>query len=112
MPRLRWQLQKPAAVMMTINAGLASFELAHRLQPVGMMGAMRFVNDSKATNGDATARPQLLIRILCGWQGGAKADGLTAPHILIISHVPIFMANVLVPFAEAQAHMHAVCMRL
>lgn len=40
-----------------ISSGLASYEaLAHRSQPVGHIGQVQFINDSKATNPDATAK--------------------------------------------------------
>lgn len=40
-----------------IVQGLHSFPgLAHRMEEVGRIGATRFINDSKATNADATAR--------------------------------------------------------
>ena len=41
----------------TIQKGLASFPgLAHRMQQVGRKGKVLFVNDSKATNADSTAK--------------------------------------------------------
>ena len=40
-----------------IAAAIASFPgLAHRMEDVGRIGKTRFINDSKATNADATAR--------------------------------------------------------
>lgn len=40
-----------------IAAGLAGYQaLAHRAQPVGQTGQIAFINDSKATNPDATAK--------------------------------------------------------
>lgn len=40
-----------------IVAGLASFPgLAHRMEEVGQVGRVRFVNDSKATNAEATSK--------------------------------------------------------
>ena len=63
-----------------IQAGLASFVgLAHRLQPVGHHGGHYFVNDSKATNGDATAKALGAYQNIIWLAGGmAKADGLAA----------------------------------
>ena len=40
-----------------MREGLASFPgLAHRMEPVGRVGSVTIVNDSKATNADAAAR--------------------------------------------------------
>ena len=93
----------------TINAGLASFEgLAHRLQPVGMMGAMRFVNDSKATNGDASAKALGAYQNIMWLAGGrAKADGLTAclPYFNHIARAYFYGECAGAFFAEAQAHI-------
>ena len=63
-----------------IEAGLACFVgLAHRLQPVGNHGGHYFVNDSKATNGDATAKALGAYQNIIWLAGGmAKADGLQA----------------------------------
>ena len=93
----------------TINAGLASFEgLAHRLQPVGMMGAMRFVNDSKATNGDASAKALGAYQNIMWLAGGrAKADGLTAclPYFNHIARAYFYGECAGAFFAEAKAHI-------
>jgi UDP-N-acetylmuramoylalanine--D-glutamate ligase len=58
--------------------GLLSFPgLAHRMEPVGSLGRVRFVNDSKATNADA-ARQALASYERCFWIAGgrAKAGGI------------------------------------
>lgn len=58
--------------------GLLSFPgLAHRMEPVGRLGRVRFVNDSKATNADA-ARQALSSYDRVFWivGGRAKAGGI------------------------------------
>ncbi len=59
-------------------AGLISFPgLAHRMEPVGRLGMVTFVNDSKATNADA-ARQALSSYERSFWIAGgrAKAGGI------------------------------------
>ncbi|MFN4289109.1 MAG: UDP-N-acetylmuramoyl-L-alanine--D-glutamate ligase [Brevundimonas sp.] len=61
----------------SIAAGLRSFPgLAHRMEEVGRLGGVRFINDSKATNADA-ARQALQSFARVHWIGGgrAKSDG-------------------------------------
>ncbi|MDQ2861443.1 MAG: UDP-N-acetylmuramoyl-L-alanine--D-glutamate ligase, partial [Pseudomonadota bacterium] len=54
-------------------AGLMSFPgLAHRMETVGMLGAVRFVNDSKATNTDA-ARQAMSAWPAFRWIAGGRA---------------------------------------
>lgn len=63
-----------------IRQGLASFPgLKHRMQPVGRIGAVTFVNDSKATNADAAA-PALSSYERIFWIAGGlpKAGGITS----------------------------------
>ncbi|PDH57769.1 MAG: UDP-N-acetylmuramoyl-L-alanine--D-glutamate ligase [SAR116 cluster bacterium MED-G06] len=62
----------------TIEAGMAGFAgLAHRLQPVARSGDITFVNDSKATNGVATAKALAAFDNIYWIAGGeAKEDGL------------------------------------
>ena len=57
-------------------AGLMSFPgLAHRMEEVGRLGSVRFINDSKATNADA-ARQALTSYPAVFWIAGGKAkDG-------------------------------------
>lgn len=61
-----------------IVAGLESFSgLAHRMEEVGHVKGVRFVNDSKATNADATARALACydsVYVILG--GVAKAGGI------------------------------------
>lgn len=62
----------------TALKGLHSFPgLAHRMEPVGRLGRVRFVNDSKATNADA-ARQALSSYDRVFWivGGRAKAGGI------------------------------------
>jgi len=61
-----------------VVAGLLSFPgLAHRMEPVGRLGKVSFVNDSKATNADA-ARQALASYERSFWIAGgrAKAGGI------------------------------------
>jgi UDP-N-acetylmuramoylalanine--D-glutamate ligase len=62
----------------TINAAIASFEsLPHRLQTVAACGNVRFVNDSKATNGAAAAKALGAFNDIYWVAGGlAKQDGI------------------------------------
>lgn len=63
-----------------VRAGLASFAgLKHRMQPVGRRGKVVFVNDSKATNADASA-PALSSYDRIYWIAGGlpKAGGITS----------------------------------
>ena len=58
--------------------GLLSFPgLAHRMEPIGQIGQVKFVNDSKATNADA-ARQALAAYERVFWIAGgrAKAGGI------------------------------------
>lgn len=63
-----------------IRAGLTSFPgLKHRMQPVGRLGEVVFVNDSKATNAEAAA-PALSSYDRIYWIAGgrAKEGGITS----------------------------------
>lgn len=71
-----------------IASGLKTFPgLAHRMEEVGRMGAVLFVNDSKATNADAAAKALASYEEIYWISGGlAKSDGLNGlepffPHI-------------------------------
>ena len=55
--------------------------LPHRMEPVGVVGGVRWINDSKATNVDATARgleglegPEGSLVVLLGGQGKAGSN--------------------------------------
>jgi UDP-N-acetylmuramoylalanine--D-glutamate ligase len=58
--------------------GLMSFPgLAHRMESLGSVGAVRFVNDSKATNADAARQAMTAIPKFYWIAGGrAKAGGI------------------------------------
>jgi UDP-N-acetylmuramoylalanine--D-glutamate ligase len=62
----------------TIRAALASFPgLDHRMQPVGRLGRVLFVNDSKATNAEAAARALASYDAIYWIAGGKpKAGGI------------------------------------
>lgn len=68
-----------------IDAGIESFSgLPHRLQPAGQIDNILFVNDSKATNGEAAAHALASFENIHWCAGGiAKEDGLDAcmPHL-------------------------------
>jgi UDP-N-acetylmuramoylalanine--D-glutamate ligase len=63
-----------------IAAAMATFPgLAHRQELVGAIGAVRFINDSKATNADAAAKALACYRDIYWIAGGkAKEGGITA----------------------------------
>ncbi len=51
--------------------------LSHRMEPLGQLGNVRFINDSKATNGQAAARALSSFSDIYWIAGGqAKEDGL------------------------------------
>ncbi|HLY05911.1 MAG TPA: UDP-N-acetylmuramoyl-L-alanine--D-glutamate ligase [Rhizomicrobium sp.] len=61
-----------------IASAIASFPgLAHRIEEVARVGAVRFINDSKATNADAAARALACFNDIFWIAGGrAKAGGI------------------------------------
>ncbi len=61
-----------------IQKGLVSFPgLAHRMQPIGRKGKVLFVNDSKATNADSTAKALASFPDIFWIAGGrAKTGGI------------------------------------
>jgi UDP-N-acetylmuramoylalanine--D-glutamate ligase len=63
-----------------IQQGLWSFPgLAHRMEEIGRKGATIFVNDSKATNADATARALACFESIFWIAGGKpKTGGITS----------------------------------
>ena len=62
-----------------IEKGLASFAgLAHRMQEIGRLDGIAFINDSKATNADAAAKALSSFNEIYWIAGGiAKAGGIT-----------------------------------
>ncbi|MBL4616103.1 MAG: UDP-N-acetylmuramoyl-L-alanine--D-glutamate ligase [Robiginitomaculum sp.] len=68
--------------------GLLSFNgLAHRMQPLGKLGKVLFVNDSKATNGEAAAKALASFDDIFWIAGGLpKKDGLD-PTLPLIGNV-------------------------
>jgi len=71
-----------------IAAGLAGFPgLAHRMEQVGHVGQVLFINDSKATNADAAA-PALASFDRIHWiAGGLPKEGGIAPLEPLFDHV-------------------------
>jgi len=63
-----------------IADGMASFPgLVHRMQEIGRIGPIAFVNDSKATNADAAAKALSSFDTIYWIAGGiAKAGGITS----------------------------------
>ena len=60
----------------TIQKGLVSFPgLAHRMQPIGRKGNVLFVNDSKATNADSTAKALASFHDIFWIAGGKPKTG-------------------------------------
>ena len=60
----------------TIAAAIFEFPgLPHRLEEVGRIGKVRFVNDSKATNADATSRALVCYPDIYWIVGGKPKDG-------------------------------------
>ncbi|HKY86347.1 MAG TPA: UDP-N-acetylmuramoyl-L-alanine--D-glutamate ligase [Pseudorhodoplanes sp.] len=64
----------------TIRKGLRSFPgLAHRMEAIGRKGKVLFVNDSKATNADSTAKALASFNDMFWIAGGRpKAGGITS----------------------------------
>jgi UDP-N-acetylmuramoylalanine--D-glutamate ligase len=63
-----------------IARGMASFPgLAHRMEQVGRLGKVLFVNDSKATNADAAEKALLSFRDIFWILGGKTKDGGIEP---------------------------------
>jgi UDP-N-acetylmuramoylalanine--D-glutamate ligase len=59
-----------------IASAIASFPgLAHRMEEVGRIGSIRFVNDSKATNADAAAKALACYSDIFWIAGGKAKDG-------------------------------------
>jgi len=87
-------------------AGLLSFPgLAHRMEAVGRLGSVRFINDSKATNADA-ARQALASYPSVFWIAGGvpKAGGIADLADLFPRIVKAYLIGDAAPaFAEALA---------
>jgi UDP-N-acetylmuramoylalanine--D-glutamate ligase len=63
-----------------IAAAIASFPgLAHRMEDVGRIGKVAFINDSKATNADATARALAVYPDIFWIVGGKPKEGGIEP---------------------------------
>ena len=63
-----------------IGRGMASFPgLAHRMETVGRLGRVLFVNDSKATNADAAEKALLSFRDIHWILGGKAKEGGVEP---------------------------------
>jgi UDP-N-acetylmuramoylalanine--D-glutamate ligase len=63
-----------------ISEGLISFPgLAHRMEPLGRIGRVLFVNDSKATNADAAEKALLSFHDIFWIIGGKAKDGGIEP---------------------------------
>jgi len=97
----------------TAVAGLLTFPgLAHRMETVGQLGRVRFVNDSKATNADA-ARQALLSWDRSFWIAGgrAKAGGIDDLDDLFPRVVEAFLIGEAAgPFAAALGDTpHRLC---
>lgn len=59
-----------------INAGLNSFPgLTHRMEEIGKIGHVLFVNDSKATNAEAAERSLMSFERIYWLAGGRKKEG-------------------------------------
>ena len=74
----------------TIARALLNFPgLAHRMEHIAAIDGVQFINDSKATNGEAAARALACFNPLYWIAGGrAKSDGLraTQPYFQRIAH--------------------------
>ena len=94
-----------------INHSMASFSgLPHRLQTVAAMGPIRFVNDSKATNGSAAAKAVAAYSNIYWIAGGlAKEDGLDAviPHIRNVEKAYLIGSSAAAFAEKLCGHCHA-----
>jgi UDP-N-acetylmuramoylalanine--D-glutamate ligase len=60
----------------TLVKGIMSFPgLAHRMEEVGRLGRVRFINDSKATNADAAAKALACFENIYWIAGGRPKEG-------------------------------------
>ncbi|MDA0229309.1 MAG: UDP-N-acetylmuramoyl-L-alanine--D-glutamate ligase [Proteobacteria bacterium] len=74
----------------TIARAILNFPgLAHRMEHIAAIDGVQFINDSKATNGEAAARALACFNPIYWIAGGrAKSDGLRAaqPHFQRVAH--------------------------
>lgn len=71
-----------------VQAGLASFPgLAHRMENLGRLGRVLFVNDSKATNADAAEKALLSFADIFWIIGGKSKEGGIEPLRPLFSRV-------------------------
>jgi len=71
-----------------IRAGLASFPgLAHRMEEVGRIGSVLFINDSKATNADAAEKALLSFENIYWIIGGKSKEGGIEPLVPLLDKV-------------------------
>ncbi|MDZ4180024.1 MAG: cyanophycin synthetase, partial [Coriobacteriia bacterium] len=94
----------------TIACALASFEpIAHRLQPVGVVGEVEYVNDSKATNPGAVIvaldafRDRAVVLLLGGRNKGSLFDE--------VADLAADTCRVVVAFGEARQEIVAACIK-
>jgi UDP-N-acetylmuramoylalanine--D-glutamate ligase len=72
----------------TIAAAMLSFPgLAHRMQQVGRMGSIPFINDSKATNADAAEKALAAFECIYWIAGGIAKTGGIEPLRPLFPHV-------------------------
>ena len=94
-----------------INHSIASFSgLPHRLQTAATIGPIRFVNDSKATNGTAAAKAVAAYSNIYWIAGGlAKGDGLDAviPHISNVEKAYLIGSSAAAFAEKLRGHCHA-----
>ena len=71
-----------------IRSAMESFPgLAHRMQEIGCLGYVPFINDSKATNADAAAKALASFENIYWIAGGiAKAGGIDAARAVFSAH--------------------------
>jgi UDP-N-acetylmuramoylalanine--D-glutamate ligase len=78
-----WQFQPDV-----IARGLRSYPgLPHRMEEVGRLGKVLFINDSKATNADATEKALLSFRDIFWIAGGQMKEGGIRPLMPLMDRV-------------------------
>ena len=71
-----------------IASAIADFPgLAHRIEEVGRIGKVRFINDSKATNADAAERALVCFTDIFWIAGGKPKEGGIAPLAPLFSRI-------------------------